>query len=206
MSNGDLQATRKLILAGFLPLPWFMIWVTIGGMFMPGYSWISQHASEMTLVPGTADVLLKIGALGTGVFFVLFALGLWAYSGRKFAWGAICWAVFGFSMIANGVWSMGDPRHGFYAIGIFNIIAPALSLVENRKLADDRILYLTTIVVSLSGVLYLWLNVTGNDPEGYRGVTQRLFSSINSLWPMIVAWRVVASDRNQTRVDQRRRV
>ena len=102
-------------------------------------------------------------------------------------------------MVSNGIWNMGDPKHGFYAIGILNIVAPALSLAENRKLADDRIVYFTTIAVSFSGILYFWLNVTGNDPEGYRGISQRLFSSINSLWPMVVAWRVIANDRMQMR-------
>ncbi|MEK9213287.1 DUF998 domain-containing protein [Sphingomonas sp. 2378] len=199
MAKIDTTTMKTMISAGILPLPWFIIWVTIGGMFMPGYSWISQHASEMTLVPGTANVLLKIGAFGTGVFFILFAVGLWRYSDRKISWGSICWIVFGFSMLSNGIWNMGDPKHGFYAIGIINIVTPALSLAENRKLADDRIVYFTTIAVRFSGILYLWLNVTGNDPEGYRGISQRLFSSINSLWPMVVAWRVIANDRMQMR-------
>lgn len=204
MAKIDTSTTRTLISAGFLPLPWFMIWVTIGGMFMPGYSWISQHASEMTLVPGTANVLLKIGAVGTGVLYILFALGLWRYSDRKVSWGSICWAVFGFSMLSNGIWNMGDPRHGFYAIGIVNIIAPTLALAENRKLADNQIVYLATVAVSLSGILYLWLIMTGHDPEGYRGLSQRIFSSINSSWPLVVAWSVIA-DRTQARPGEDRR-
>lgn len=205
MAKIDTSTTRTLISAGFLPLPWFMIWVTIGGMFMPGYSWISQHASEMTLVPGTANVLLKIGAVGTGVLYILFALGLWRYSDRKVSWGSICWAVFGFSMLSNGIWNMGDPRHGFYAIGIVNIIAPTLALAENRKLADNQIVYLATVAVSLSAILYLWLIMTGHDPEGYRGLSQRIFSSINSSWPLVVAWSVIAEDRTQARPGEDRR-
>ncbi len=199
MANIVSKTMKTMISAGVLPLPWFIIMVTIGGMFMPGYSWISQHASEMTLVPGTANVLLKIAAFGAGVFFILFALGLWHYSERKISWGSLCWIVFGLSMVSNDIWNMGDPRHGFYAIGILNIVAPALSLAENRKLADDRIVYFTTVAVSFSGILYLWLNVTGNDPEEYRGISQRLFSSINSLWPLVVAWRVIANERMQMR-------
>lgn len=85
---------------------------------------------------------------------------------------------------------MGDPRHGFYAIGIMNIIAPALSLAEDRRLADDRVIYPVTVIVSLASVVYLWLMLTGNEPAGLRGLSQRLFSSINSLWPMVVAARM----------------
>jgi len=41
--------------------------------------------------------------------------------------------------------------------------------------------------VSIAAVVYLWLNLVGADPQGFRGLTQRLFSSINSLWPFLVA-------------------
>ena len=44
-----------------------------------------------------------------------------------------------------------------------------------------------TAMVSVGGIVYLWLNVVGADPDGFRGLTQRLFSSINSLWPFLVA-------------------
>jgi hypothetical protein len=195
MAMVGIPTTRRLIAAGLFPLPWWLIWVTVGGMITPGYSLTSQHASELTVVPGTANILIKVAAIGTGFFFILFALGLWRISDRKIAWGSICWIIFGFSMLSNGIWNMGDPRHGFYAVGILNIIAPTLSLAEDRALSNDRAVYFTTIVVSLSGFLYLWLILTGNDPEGFRGMSQRVFSSINSLWPMVVAWRVIADDR-----------
>jgi hypothetical protein len=198
MATTQIPTARRLIAAGLFPLPWWLIWVTAGGMLTPGYSSMSQHASELTVVPGTANIMIKIAAFGTGVFFTLFALGLWRLSDRKIPWGSICWIVFGFSMLSNGVWNMGDPRHGFYAIGILNIIAPTLSLAEDKALSNDRVIHLTTVVVSLSGVLYLWLILTENDPEGFRGVSQRIFSSINSLWPMVVAWRVIATDRRHS--------
>jgi len=67
------------------------------------------------------------------------------------------------------------------------LVAPALSLVELRTVRDMRSAYVVTVFVSLAGVVYLWLNVTGFDPEGARGLTQRMFSSINSLWPAVIA-------------------
>jgi hypothetical protein len=38
------------------------------------------------------------------------------------------------------------------------------------------------------------LNVVGADPDGFRGLTQRLFSSINSLWPFLVALYLLRRD------------
>lgn len=183
--------SAKLLAMGWVPLPWFLFWVTVGGLLVPGYNWAAQHASELTLVPGLPDIAIKIAAIGSGSAFILFATGLWMESDRRISWGAISWIVFGLAMISNGIWIMGDPRHGFYAIGIINLIAPALSIAENRKLTEDRYAYAVTVVASLASVLYLWLNLTGNIPNELGGLFQRLFSSINSLWPMVVAWRMI---------------
>jgi hypothetical protein len=54
-----------------------------------------------------------------------------------------------------------------------------------------------TALVSIAGIVYLWLNVVGADPEGYRGLTQRLFSSINSLWPFVVALYLLRRGSNE---------
>ncbi|MBS9727030.1 hypothetical protein, partial [Stutzerimonas stutzeri] len=75
----------------------------------------------------------------------------------------------------------------FYTIGIANIIAPAMSHIELSAWSANRRAYAVTALVSIASVVYLWLNVVGADPEGYRGLTQRVFSSINSLWPFLVA-------------------
>lgn len=82
---------------------------------------------------------------------------------------------------------MGHPMHGFYTIGIANIIAPAMSHIEMSAWSVNHRAYAVTAAVSVAGIVYLWLNVVGADPEGYRGLTQRVFSSINSLWPFLVA-------------------
>lgn len=46
---------------------------------------------------------------------------------------------------------------------------------------------------------YLWLNLVGADPQGFRGLTQRVFSSINSLWPFLVALYLLRHDPGQPR-------
>jgi len=95
--------------------------------------------------------------------------------------------IFGVSMLTNGLWPMGHPMHGFYTIGIANINAPAMSHTELSAWSNNRRAYAVTAVVSIAGIVHLWLNLVGADPEGFRGLTQRLFSSINSMWPFLVA-------------------
>ena len=82
---------------------------------------------------------------------------------------------------------LGGPMHGLYGIGLISVLAPALSLIELQMPGDTRAMYLITVFVSLSTFLYIWLNLAGFDPAHTKGLTQRVFSSINSLWPAVTA-------------------
>jgi hypothetical protein len=202
--QGSLHVQRRsrlLLCAGLVPLPWFLFWTSVAAVFAPGYNSLAQHASELLQAPTIASVCARIAAIGSGMGFVAFAIGVWRESGRRIALGAICWMIFGVSMLTNGLWPMGHPMHGLYTIGIANIIAPAMSHIELSAWSSNRRAYAVTALVSIAGIVYLWLNVVGADPEGYRGLTQRVFSSINSLWPFLVALYLVrrASGEAKTR-------
>nr|WP_262920365.1 DUF998 domain-containing protein [Stenotrophomonas maltophilia] len=196
-----LRRNRLLLSAGLLPLPWFLFWTSVAALFAPGYNPLAQHASELLQAPTLASICARIAAIGSGVGFVAFAIGTWRESGRRIAVGAICWLVFGISMLTNGLWPMGHPMHGFYTIGIANIIAPAMSHIELSAWSANRRAYAVTAMVSIAGIVYLWLNVVGVDPEGLRGLTQRLFSSINSLWPFLVALYLMRRDSSALKAE-----
>jgi hypothetical protein len=185
--NPNKTLIRWAMIAGLVPLPWFLFWTALGGMLVPGYSSLSQHASELLGAGGGAAICMRINAFGSGLGFIGFALGIMMLSPQRPAIGALCYFVFGCSRISNGIWPMGSPMHGLYAIGVLNIIAPALAHIELREILHSQRAYRLTALVSFCGILYLWLNLTGNDADAYRGMTQRVFSSINSLWPFVVA-------------------
>jgi hypothetical protein len=191
---------KSLLVAGLIPLPWFLLWSTIAGTLAPGYSAISQHASEFTLVSGLPRTLLNLAAIGSGGAFIAFAIGLWLESGRRLAIGAFCWLLFGAAMVSNGIWPMGTPLHGLYALGVANLIAPALSLLELEKLRDSKLAFYATAWVSVCGIVYLWMNLVGVDPQHLRGLTQRIFSSINSLWPAVIAILLLRGESSSPRV------
>lgn len=181
----NTQAT--LLRAGYIPLPAWLFLATLAGFFAHEYDPIASHVSVMTLQVGTAHLLANMAALVSGAAIIAFGVGIWILSNRAFAGGALCWILFGISMLANGIWPMGGPMHGLYIIGIFNILAPTLSLLDIRDETLRDKLYSVTVFVSLTAVLYLWLLLNGFDPEGYGGLTQRIFGSINFLWPMLFA-------------------
>lgn len=193
-----MPRTRQVLLAaGLVPLPWFLFWTIIGALFAPGYNSISQHASELLQFSGAPNACVRIAAIGAGVAFIGFAAGLWLVTGRLFALGAICWLVFGLSMVTNGIWPLGHPMHGFYSIGITNLIAPTMSHIESKTWPNYRRAYVITALISFAGIVYLWLNLVGADPDGFRGLTQRVFSSINSLWPFLVTLFLLRSSTTQ---------
>jgi hypothetical protein len=64
-------------------------------------------------------------------------------------------------------------------------IADAYS-TENVTSANLRQL-LAIRLGKASQVVPLAMNLNGLDPQQYRGLTQRIFSSINSLWPAVIA-------------------
>src|SRR3712207_6840302 len=96
-------ATRALILAGVVPLPWFLAFATAAGLVQPGYEAVSQHVSVLTTEPGLPSTLANLAAFGSGLAFVLFGIGLWGHTRRKVSFGSLCWIVFGLSMISNGL-------------------------------------------------------------------------------------------------------
>ena len=44
-----------------------------------------------------------------------------------------------------------------------------MSHIELSAWSANRRAYAVTAMVSIAGIVYLWLNVVGADPEGFRG-------------------------------------
>jgi hypothetical protein len=135
--------------------------------------------------------MVDIAAIGVGIFLTIFAVGLWRISGKVIAFGALAWILFGLSMASNGIWIMGNPMHGVYGLGLIVMVAPALSMIEVRGIADDDRTYWITGCICFIGVFYFWLNVLGYDPAHYRGLTQRVYASLTLLWPFWAAYRLM---------------
>src|SRR5947207_2776758 len=164
MSDRNKAWQRWLLVAGLIPLPWFLIWISLAGVLSPGYNPITQHASELSKQPGLPHLLCNVSGIGVGVGFCLFSVGLWRATGKAFSFGAAVWFVFGVSMLSNGIWPMGNRLHGLYAVGIINLVAPALSLLELRAVRGIRSAYIVTVFVSVAGILYLALDIVSLAP------------------------------------------
>ncbi|HYQ24236.1 DUF998 domain-containing protein [Stenotrophomonas sp.] len=149
-----------------------MLAVIVFAFTVPGYSSLSQHLSELGLMLGLpAHVLTACIVINGGAIF-LFSLALLGW-GRRFALTALTSTLFGIAMLSNGLFTTGSPLHGMYSIGIFSILMPLLFLVELGTDASARIAWVAR-VTSLLGMAYLWLMLSGLDPQPWHGLTQRI--------------------------------
>lgn len=151
-----------------------MLLPMIAGWLTPGYSSISQHMSELEMISGAASIATRTGSLISGFTIVLFGIALLAARSRRMPFTAGAALIFGVSMISNGVFTMGSPLHGLYAIGLSNVLTPALFAAERQRdpgATDVDLLSLTASVLSL---VYMWALITGVEPVATHGLTQRL--------------------------------
>ncbi|QKW57297.1 DUF998 domain-containing protein [Stenotrophomonas sp. NA06056] len=165
MRNLAIQQAVYLPLGAMLALIAFAFSV-------PGYHPLSQHLSELGLMPGLPAKAVQVGPMVSGLAIILFSLALLAH-GRRFALTVLTSSLFGVSMVSNGVFTTGSPLHGLYGIGIFSILTPLPFLAELGPQASTRVAWFAR-ASSLLGMAYLWLMMSGFDPEPYRGLTQRL--------------------------------
>lgn len=172
-SSAVVTAVRNLAIQQAVYVPLGAMLALIAFAFtVPGYHPLSQHLSELGLMPGLPAKAVQVGAVVSGSAIIVFSLALLAQS-RRFALTVLTSTLFGVSMVSNGVFTTGSPLHGLYGIGIFSILTPLLFLAELGPAASTRMAWIAR-AISLLGMAYLWLMLSGFDPEPYRGLTQRI--------------------------------
>ena len=166
MNHPLLQQARYLPLAAML-VPVAASW------FVPGYSSVSQHMSELELLGGPVAAITRAAAIVSGASILLFGLGLLGYS-RRYAFTALASAVFGLSMVSNGVFVMGSPLHGLFGVGLVAVLGPAYFVAESHGIDLPPRARAWLLAAALLTLGYMWLMFSGLDPSPYRGLTQRL--------------------------------
>src|SRR5699024_2505659 len=100
----------------------------------------------------------------------------------RFAFTAATSIVFGVSMVSNGIFPMGSPLHGLYAIGFSVILTPVLFVAELRSSEQTKTIRIVSMWVAIITLFYFWATITRFDPIGYQGLTQRVAVIISFGW------------------------
>jgi hypothetical membrane protein len=127
---------RRALLWAAIAVP-FLYYGTllVGASFYPGYSHVTQYASELGSSEARYPAIFNIGTILTGVVMIAASVGIYraavAVGSRRalVLVAAVCIALFGVSLIMGGLFPMPDERHGAFGLGLAILLAPlALAL------------------------------------------------------------------------------
>ncbi|MDR3447508.1 DUF998 domain-containing protein [Dyella sp.] len=187
-----------LRLAVVLPLAGMLVPMLVG-FFLPGYSSIHQHMSELELQSPAISMACRVGAFISGLSILGFSLAVVLKGTHRLTFTAVAAFVFGLSMVSNGVFIMGSPLHGLYAIGLAVILVPAFFAAE-RGGSTDRI----SLVAAALVLVYMWALMTGLEPAATRGLTQRLVTIPMFGWFGYASLKLLAEEKRAKLAGQTR--
>ncbi|MBO3115111.1 DUF998 domain-containing protein [Winogradskyella sp. DF17] len=173
--------------ATLLPLLFF-IPVFVAGFLVPDYDLIKQHGSEITVTSfETAKLIINTGAILTGLSCIILAFGIIVNFKKYYVLSGLI-AVFGVSMVSNGIYPMGTLMHGFYGIGLTLMIIPFIACYELKNEDVKKVFFKISLISGFIIFIYLWSMLVGLDPANYRGLTQRLASLFIFGWLAYLAF------------------
>src|SRR5687768_1107780 len=112
MSSNDSQSTSKLLMAGYVAGPFFIVLSLLQAFTREGFDWIRHPASLLSL--GNLGFIQITNFVITGTLFIACAVGLrrivTAGVGRR--WLAPLFVLVGVAFILGGVF-VADPAFGF---------------------------------------------------------------------------------------------
>jgi hypothetical protein len=181
--------TTLLRLAAVLPLLGILM-PMVSGLFVPGYSSIAQHMSELESMGGTSELMTRVGGFVSGLSIIGFAVAI-MLGPTKLPFTAFAAAIFGVSMVANGYFTYGSPLHGLYGVGIFIVLVPSFFAAETRM--RDTV-SLATGAITLA---YMWLMPF--EPHATHGLTQRIAAIIMFGWFSYASRKLLASQTSAVR-------
>jgi hypothetical membrane protein len=184
------QATRALLwCAVCVPLLYFGT-LLLSALFFPGYSHVTQYASELGSAEAPYPAIFNAGIFLTGVAGVGagvgFARAVTALGGHRVvgALAGLCVGLFGVSLVMGAAFPMPDPRHAAFGLGMAIQLAPFFLAAALRTLPEVRNLRTFLIIVGLA-MLILFAIMMGAGAMVRRsnvGLFQRAYALTTFPW------------------------
>ncbi|HSG40594.1 MAG TPA: DUF998 domain-containing protein, partial [Thermoanaerobaculia bacterium] len=168
----------------------------VSSLFYPGYSHITQYASELggpdarwPAIFNTATVFLGICGIAAGFGYTYTLRHLTGKRVLPILAGLLL-SLFGVAMVMGGLFPMPDERHGAYGLGMAVQLAPLFLWLALRKyegLRGLKIFLLVTFVVSLV-FFAIMMGVGQMVTRANVGVFQRMYSLTSFPWIGIASY------------------
>lgn len=191
-----LSRERVLLTAGIAVPVLYYGNLLVSSLFYPGYSHITQYASELggpdatrPAIFNTAVVLLGICGIAAGFGYTSALRRLTGKAALPILTGLFI-GLFGVAMVMGGLFPMPDERHGAYGLGMAVQLAPLLLWLALRKhegLRGLKVFLLVTFAVSLV-MFAIMMGVGQMVTRANVGVFQRMYSLTTFPWIGIASY------------------
>jgi hypothetical membrane protein len=199
-----MRLERILLLAGVaVPILYFGNLI-VSPLFYPGYSHVTQYASELGGPDAPRPSIFNAGVVLTGIATIAagagFFLALRRLTGKSLLAALVGLVVLltGISFVMGGLFPMPDPRHGGFGLGLGVHLAPlllALALWKRRNLRALNVYLLVTMVLMIA-FFAIMMGVGSLVTRANVGIFQRVYALCNFPWIGIAAY---ALDRELAR-------
>ncbi|MDX1442851.1 MAG: DUF998 domain-containing protein [Gammaproteobacteria bacterium] len=190
---------RKVLLLQVAYLPVCAMALLIAwAFFVPHYSSVSQHLSELQLLEHPIALATRFLPVVVGLSIMVFGIAVLIHDSPRMPFTGATALVFGAANASNGLFVAGDPRHGLYGLAMFFILVPACYAGEIGSRKDHRLAINLSLATSVFLLIYTWLQFSGLDPHGYRGLTQRIAVLVIFGWYTFAAFELLKGFRSKT--------
>ncbi|WP_445359980.1 DUF998 domain-containing protein [Microbulbifer sp. EKSA005] len=186
MGNRDLIFIRQAML-----IPVFALYNIFLGLFLPGYSIVTQHISELALESPFFSYSHRLTDILIGLSMCIFSLACLSLAKAKFTF--LTMFAFGVTWIFAGLFIMNSPLHDVYGLTSILMVVPVIFALEMRNYYISKKFQDLCVLVTLIHVVFFWFFSYGYMPVEYKGVTQRIWVAVTLIWYGLAAYLLSSS-------------
>jgi hypothetical membrane protein len=185
-----MRLERILLLAAVaVPILYFGNLV-VSSLFYPGYSHVTQYASELGGPDAPRPDIFNCGVMLTGLATVAAGWGFF-FAVRRLAGNSLLAVLTGLvvvlagtALVMGGLFPMPDPRHGAYGMGLGLHLAPVFLVLALWKRQNLRVFkaFLIVAAAAVIGMFAVMMGIGGLVRRANVGVFQRLYALTMFPW------------------------
>jgi hypothetical membrane protein len=180
----------------FLSPVFYYVGLLGGALLYPGYSHVTQYASELGSASAPYPAFFNLSAIACGLSAIVgaFALGPVIVSlGGKRGWAyatAVTLVLWGAAVIMAGLFPMPNELHGAYGLGMAGQLTPLLAWLALRpvKGLDGLKIFLLAIFFVSLAFFAIMMGVGGLVTRANVGLWQRGNSLFGIGWLLVFGW------------------
>ena len=191
-----MSRLRVLLIAGVaVPILYFST-VIASSFAYPGYSHLTQYASELGMAGTRSAIWFNGGIFVTGLAAIAASAGIYVAArnengGRLWpVLATVSLALFGVGLLFGALFPMPDPRHGGFGLGMGLHLTPFFLAIALRRAEGRRRLvrYLVITAVVMLGFLAVMMGVGGLVTSANVGLFQRVYALASFSWIGIASY------------------